>query len=97
MKKTLAMITALAITASAMPANAGTVEVSYADLNLASPEGQARLEKRVEKAAREVCELDVRQTGTLLRTPEAISCFKAAKAQAHEQFAAIMERHAKGG
>lgn len=37
------------------PADSARVDVSYADLNLASPAGRAALEMRVTRAARRVC------------------------------------------
>ncbi|MFM5948892.1 MAG: UrcA family protein [Novosphingobium sp.] len=38
-------------------AQAGTANVRYADLNLRSAAGQAELDRRIESAARRVCEI----------------------------------------
>ncbi len=43
--------------AQAQTARLDTAEVRFADLNLASPAGQAALDRRVEGAARRVCEV----------------------------------------
>jgi UrcA family protein len=49
-------LTGVAGLAQAQTAAPETAEVRFADLNLASPAGQAALDRRVEGAARRVCE-----------------------------------------
>ena len=60
----LAVASCAAATLASTPASAAdigvapeqvTVRISYADLNLASPQGRARLESRVAGAARSIC------------------------------------------
>jgi UrcA family protein len=55
--KTLASTIALALLGAASGAQAQTAEIRYADLDLSSPAGQAAFERRVEGAARRVCEV----------------------------------------
>ena len=97
MKKTLVTIAALGLAATGVSAQARSIDVNFADLNLASPEGQARLAKRVDSAARKVCGMDEQRVGTRIRSDEAASCYKAAKSRAHAQFAAAAAQQAKGG
>ncbi|KEO89430.1 hypothetical protein EH31_12350 [Erythrobacter longus] len=91
---------ALAMTAS--PAFAGSAEVhtkmvDYADLNLASPAGQKRLEQRIEAAARSVCSVHENRIGTRLRSPELDACLANARAGAKKQVATIMSDQRRGG
>lgn len=44
--------------ATTIPASAKTSTVGYADLDLASKEGQAKLDKRLRSAARQVCDVN---------------------------------------
>ncbi len=57
MIKTFASTITLALLCAASAAQAQTSEVRYGDLNLSSPAGQAALARRVEGAARQVCEV----------------------------------------
>ncbi|HQS68444.1 MULTISPECIES: UrcA family protein [unclassified Novosphingobium] len=59
LKKTLLATGLLGLALSAsQPAFAKTRVVSYADLDLATKQGQAELNKRLSKAAKHVCGLD---------------------------------------
>jgi UrcA family protein len=86
------IILAASVAASA-PAFAGTVEtaptiaVSYADLNLASTEGQSRLHHRLTAAAHNVCEGTL-QPGTKIQSDYS-ACVSKAMSQANTQFAAL--------
>lgn len=97
MRKTFAALTAAAIAIAGTGANAESISIKYTDLNLASPEGQAALERRIDAAARKVCALGEVQTGTRIRNREARKCYDRAKSQATKQFAVVVERQAKGG
>ena len=97
MKKTIIAIAALATTAVATPALAGQMQVKYSDLNLATPEGQERLERRIDRAAREICEVDTVRTGTRVRSASARSCYIAAKKSAQQQFAQLVDEARLGG
>lgn len=89
----------LALTAS--PAFAGDdvskTYVSLAGLDLATPEGQAMLDKRVDVAARKACQADRISTGTRLRNLEARDCYKKAKASAQRQVASVIAERQRGG
>jgi len=91
---------ALAFTASPALADDSEVHtkmVDYADLNLSSPEGQERLERRIESAARSVCSVHENRSGTRLRSPELDACLANARAGAKKQVASIMTDQRRGG
>lgn len=97
MTKTLASLAAIGLALSATASHAETVVVPFVDLNLSTPEGQERLAKRVDAAARAVCGMDESRVGTRIRDKDAIACFEAAKVKARAQFAAAAAQNAKGG
>ena len=72
--KTLALATAtIGLVLTSAPALAGegayrTHEISVAGLDLDTPEGQALLDQRVERAAREVCGFNEQRVGTRIRS-----------------------------
>lgn len=91
---------ALAFTAS--PAFAGQVEkaeedVSFAGLDLDTPEGQKMLDSRIDRAAKIVCGVDAVRTGTRIKSAEARECYDKARASAKRQVASIMEDERLGG
>ena len=101
--KTLAIAAAsfgLAFTAS--PALAGPEElpkqhVSIAGLDLDTVEGQQMLDQRINRAAREVCQINRIPTGTRIRSQVAQDCVAKARASAQRQVAAIIEDQPRGG
>ena len=101
--KTLALASAtIALAFTASPALANTYEtqtmtVETADLNLATPEGQARLDRRIESAARDVCGANVALSGTRIPSPKIGDCVAAARASAKKQVAALVEDQRRGG
>ena len=90
-----ALAVALAAPALATPAHAATSDsapsrlVSYADLDLAHPADQARLERRIANAARGVCKTD----DPVLRA----RCLSNARAGAEPQMQRAITRAAVGG
>lgn len=99
MPKTFAA--ALALTAGAfatLPAAAAPDSrvVRYDDLNLASPAGVERLERRIEQAARSVCGFSNSRTGPG-EFAASRACLARAKARAREQMAAIDTDQTLGG
>lgn len=101
MKTPIIMIAMLSLSAPAlaggdMPVKTST-EVAYQDLSLATAQGQKKLSDRIDIAARRVCKLDNSITGTRIRDRDAERCYVAAKERANQQFAAVVEQHAKGG
>lgn len=103
MKKSLApaltLIAALGLALPTVPAAAQsqTVEVPYADLNLSTPEGQAALDRRIDKAARQVCGADETVTGSRLKNRAASKCIRTAKEQIGAQISALVEEPNLGG
>lgn len=86
---------ALAAAAFATPTFAATTEglsVKYSDLDLSTERGQARLERRIDKAARDVCGLDDVTSATRMRSESARACYEQAKASVHNQVAAAIAR-----
>lgn len=85
---------ALALTAS-LPAVAANPEravrnevVRFDDLNLASPAGVATLERRINSAARRVCDFRDSRGSTLLVSKDLSQCMTNALASARQQVAA---------
>lgn len=96
---------AIALTASltagiVTPAFAETdnaVEVSYADLDLTSDADRNTLERRLEKAARKVCDLDGHGTGARIAPREARDCYAEARQKSDAAFATILKSERLGG
>lgn len=63
-------------------------QVEIADLDLATADGQKHLDRRIRRAAREVCSMAETATGTRLQSREALACFDKAVRDAHVRFAA---------
>ncbi|QUL37254.1 UrcA family protein [Erythrobacter sp. JK5] len=101
--KTLTLAAAaFGVAATAVPAIAGqspqpTTVVSTAGLDLATPEGQKMLDKRVNAAARRICQTDRAPTGSRLRTLESRSCYAKARASAKRQVASAIADQQRGG
>ena len=101
--KTLTIAAAtLAMAVTATPALAGSGDVAsksvgYADLNLSTPEGQARLDQRIESAAKSVCRVYEIRTGTRLPSSQANACLANARASAKKQVSAVMAETQRGG
>ena len=82
-----------AATVFAVPAAAqSTVAVKYADLDLTTSAGQARLERRIDRAVREVCGMDETNVGTRLPSDEAEQCYAETKVRIQAQVAAMVAR-----
>lgn len=86
----------------ATPAIAGvddkpTAGIEFRDLNLATPEGQAVLDQRIDIAARKICQMDKVMTGTRIRSRDAEKCYKAAMKSAKTQVAARIREDRRGG
>ena len=82
-----------AATVFAVPAAAqSSVAVKYADLDLTTSAGQARLERRIDKAVREVCGMDQTNVGTRLPSDEAEQCYNETKVRIQAQVATMVAR-----
>jgi UrcA family protein len=100
---TLAMtLAAIGLASSAVtPALAGetekmTIHVQYNDLNLATPEGQAQLDRRLEKAVRTVCRTRSHNGGSRILSLDAKACLAKARADVRQQVAAITTDRQRG-
>lgn len=83
--------------AVAAPEETRQIKVQYGDLNLASAQGQKVLERRLTSAAREVCGLDDQRTGSRIRKPQEMNCYRQARATAMQRYAVVIERNQLGG
>jgi UrcA family protein len=94
---------ALALTAAALavPAVAGdeasSVRVRYDDLDLTSAAGQRQLDRRLERAARKVCGVDVKTLGTYIRAPHSQECYREARRNLAQQYAEVVSRKSTAG
>ena len=91
-----AALAALATPAIAGPAQPSSVDVEFADLDLGTHEGQELLERRIDKAARQICQLDRMQTGSRINSAER-RCYNRARARVRVQVAQIIEDQQRGG
>lgn len=92
---------AIGITGMAAPAMANNITVktetvSYAGINLNTIEGQDLLERRVESAARRVCNYDRSIKGAGPRR-DARKCLAKARIKARQQVATVIEDQRRGG
>lgn len=99
--KTLLLATAT-LGLIATPALAGESEVrtdsfSINDLNLDTAEGQKVLDRRINRAAKNVCRVADINTGTRLKSQEVQNCYARAKASARDQVAALYDARQLGG
>jgi UrcA family protein len=74
-----------------------SVEVAYADLNLATEKGRAELDSRLDAAAREACEVDEKIVGSRITSRESRLCYRETREQLDQQFAAIVKKSQAGG
>lgn len=105
---TLALATAGLAGTAITPAFAGTgtgaargapltAQVNFDDLDLGTAAGQRTLDKRVEKAVRQVCRTVNIKTGTRTMGHETIRCMARARSDAKQQLAAITSDAQRGG
>jgi len=88
---------ALAPAVSAAERGQQTTGVSYRDLDLRTDAGQAELDQRIDRAARQVCNMDEMTLGTRIPSRGAQACYVQAKRQLDEQFAVVMRDVQLGG
>ncbi|MEW4449375.1 UrcA family protein [Qipengyuania sp. JC766] len=77
-------------TALVAPAMAADMTIEFRDLDLATEQGQKTLERRIDRAAREICGLDDTTLGTRIRDRESRQCYTRAKASAERQVTALI-------
>ena len=88
--------------ARAQPADglgpAPQARVAFADLNLATAQGQEQLDRRIDAAARAMCGIADIRTGTILQGTKQKQCFERARATARQQVAThLAQNDAAGG
>ena len=89
---------ALALTAAVLAApvlaadEAPSVGVRYGDLDLTTAAGQRQLDRRLERAAREVCGLNERAVGSHHRPQHSRECYREARRHLDQQYAELVSR-----
>lgn len=73
------------------------IEVSFADLDLSTVEGQKTLDQRVKKAVRTVCRITEPTTGTRIMSQDVKACLAKARSEARVKVAALMRDQQRGG
>ncbi len=91
------MALAMALGTTAIPAHAGSIDVSYADLDLSKAAGQKTLEARISAAAKRVCGYHQEVPGSRIRTQETERCYEQAVKDATRQVAARIGDTRLGG
>ncbi len=84
--------TVLTVPAAATEDEAPSVEVRYSDLDLTSEAGQRQLDRRLERAAREVCGMDEKVVGSYLRPRHSRECYLEARRHLDQEFAQLVSR-----
>jgi UrcA family protein len=88
---------AIATVATAAPALADQVSVSYKDLDLTTPDGQSKLARRLDVAARDACGYASMRTGTRMPSRSAVECYKEAQVRSKATMASILGEAQQGG
>jgi UrcA family protein len=94
--RTFALAAALMIVPASAFAGSTTIELKYDDLDLSTPQGMAQLDKRVHRAAKEVCTTRQITTGSIRQTTVDQKCYKEALAKLQDQMAALNARKQQG-
>ena len=94
--RTLALAAALATVPAAAFAAPPSVAVKVADLDLSTPQGQAKLDKRIDRAAKEVCTSRVATTGSIVSSTVDQTCYKEARQKVQEQVAMMTGHKLQG-
>lgn len=98
MKRPLIVLAALvALGATAAPAYAQSLSISYRDLDLSTEQGQKALDRRIDSAVRKYCGTNERITGTRISASESRECYAETMKQAKAQFAAVVDEQRVGG
>ena len=82
--------TLIAAPLAAQTQPAESVAVKYSDLDLSTEKGQAKLDRRINAAAREVCKTDAVRTGTRMRSNDRTQCLETARASVRAQLAEVI-------
>ena len=71
--------------------------VKFKDLDLSSADDQKELDRRIDRAAETVCEVNSVRTGTRMRSQASLQCVKEARATVKALVAAKIEKAGLGG
>lgn len=71
--------------------------VEYRDLDLGTREGQKRLDRRIQQAARMVCGIGDQQTGSRVDSTDSRECYRRALTQARQSVAETVDSHTSQG
>ena len=74
-----------------------TIRVTTTDIDLGTANGQKTLDKRVEKAVRQVCRTTSPTTGSRVMSRDALACLAKARSNAKQQVAALILEQQRGG
>jgi UrcA family protein len=74
-----------------------TIRVSTTDIDLGTAKGQKILDKRVEKAVRQVCRTTSMTSGSRVMSRDALACLAKARTNAKQQVAALVLEQQRGG
>lgn len=92
---TLAAVAVAAMLTTPALAAERTERVAYGDLNLATSEGQAALQHRLDKAAHKVCMFDA--NGQLASDDRASECYRETRKSAELRFAEAVTHDSRNG
>ena len=87
----------LAPAVSAAETEQRTTAVNYTDLDLSTAQGTQELDRRIDRAAQRVCNMDGHEVGTRVRSREARQCYQDAKRTLNQHFAQIKRDANLGG
>lgn len=88
-----AALAACLFTTPGFAAEAGSVQVQYRDLDLSTVAGTEELNRRLDKAARQVCGLDTTTTGTRIKSRDSRRCYSETKQQLETQVASLTQKN----
>ncbi|MCB2065714.1 MAG: UrcA family protein [Erythrobacter sp.] len=91
----IAASAALAVPAAAAE-QGESVRVRYSDLNLSTDQGQAALQRRLERAAEEVCGVDRNSSGMALPSRQARRCYNETVRNFEREVAALAAEQQRG-
>lgn len=97
MKTRFALAASLAALLAAPVVHAETAAISLNDLDLSTAQGKAELDRRVHKAARDVCGMEDVMVGSRIIPAETRKCYKDALRQIKKSLAAVTDKKAAGG
>ncbi len=97
MKTRYAIVAALGALLAGQAAYAETAAITYDDLDLSTAEGKAELDRRVDKAAKDICGYSELKVGSRIVPAEARKCYKDALKQIKKSVAVVTSKKAAGG